>query len=68
MMFKGTYYSIWGDYRILGPVENWIDPQITYPTYQGQISSSWALKSLRMVTAVMNLDDDCFLEGKLWQT
>ena len=32
------------------------------------ISSSWALKSLRMVTAAMKLEDDCFLAGKLWQT
>ena len=35
---------------------------------QWQISVSWALKSLQMVTAVMRLEDDCFLAGKLWQT
>ena len=29
---------------------------------------SWALKSLRMVTAAMKLEDNCFLEEKLWQT
>ena len=29
-----------------------------------QISSSLALKSLRMVTAAMKLEDDCFLAGK----
>ena len=33
-----------------------------------QISSSWALKSLRMVTAAMKSEDTCFLEGKLRQT
>ena len=27
---------------------------------QGQISSSWALKSLKMVTAAMKLEDGCF--------
>ena len=30
--------------------------------------SSWALKSLRMVTAAMQSEDDCFSAGKLWQT
>ena len=35
---------------------------------QWQISSSWVLKSLWMVTAVMKLEDDSFLAGKLWQT
>ena len=30
-----------------------------------KISSSWALKSLVMVTADMKLEDDCFLVGKL---
>ena len=29
------------------------------------ISSSWALKSLVMVTADMKLEDDCFLADKL---
>ena len=32
---------------------------------QQQISSSWALKSLQMVTAAMKLEDDYFLAGKL---
>ena len=32
------------------------------------ISSSWALKSLVMVTADMKLEDDCFLVGKLWKS
>ena len=47
---------------------------ITYMQIEGerrkqwQISSSWALKSLWMVTAAMKLEDDCFLAGKLWQT
>ena len=31
---------------------------------QWQISSSWALKSLWMVTAAMKSDGDCFLAGK----
>ena len=35
---------------------------------QWQISSSWALKSLWMVTAAMKSDGNCFLAGKLWQT
>jgi len=35
---------------------------------QWHISSSWALKSLRIVTAAMKLEDDCFLAGKLWET
>ena len=32
---------------------------------QQQISSSWALKSLWMVTVAMKLEEDCFLAGKL---
>ena len=32
------------------------------------VSSSWALKSLRMVTAAMQSEDDCFSTGKWWQT
>ena len=32
---------------------------------QQQILFSWALKSLRTVTAVMKLKTTCFLEGKL---
>ena len=35
---------------------------------QWQISSSWVLKSLQMVTAAVKSEDDCFLAGKLWQT
>ena len=46
------------------------DPIINMANRRGkggssQISSSWALKSLWMVTAAMKLDDDCFLGGKL---
>ena len=47
---------------------------ITYMQIEGkrwkqwQISSSWALKSLWMVTAAMKLEDNCILAGKLWQT
>ena len=33
-----------------------------------QISSSWALKSLWMVTAAIKSEDGCFLAGKQWQT
>ena len=33
-----------------------------------QISSSWAPKSLWMVTAAMKSEDDCFLGGKQGQT
>ena len=32
-----------------------------------QISSSWALKSLWMVTVAMRSEDICFLAGKLWK-
>ena len=35
---------------------------------QWQISSSWAPKSLWMVTAAMKSEDNCCLAGKLWQT
>ena len=35
---------------------------------QWQISPSWAQKLLKMVTAAMKLADNCFWEGKLWQT
>ena len=33
-----------------------------------EISSSWTLKLFWIVIAVMKLEDDCFLEEKLWQT
>ena len=33
---------------------------------QWQTLSLWALKSLQMVTAAMNLKDACFLEGELF--
>ena len=32
---------------------------------QGQIFSSWALKSVQMVTVATKLEDNCFLAGKL---
>ena len=35
--------------------------------WSSDISSSWALKSLQMVTAAMKLQDNYFLAGKLWQ-
>ena len=31
----------------------------------GKESSSWALKSVQMVTVALKLEDDCFLAGKL---
>ena len=34
---------------------------------QWQISSSWALKSMQMVTAAMKLEENCYLAGKLQQ-
>ena len=34
---------------------------------QRQISSSWALKSLQMVSATMKLQDNCVSVGKLWE-
>ena len=34
---------------------------------QGEIASSWALKSLWMVSAARKLEDDYFLARKLWQ-
>ena len=33
-----------------------------------QISSSWDPESLRMVTAAIKSENDCFLAGKQWQT
>ena len=33
-----------------------------------EISSSWTLKLFWIMIAVMKLEDDCFLEEKLWQT
>ena len=49
---------------VSGPITSW---QIEGKKVEAvwQISSSWALKSLRMVTAVMKLEGDCFLAGKL---
>ena len=35
---------------------------------QWQISSSWILKSLQIVTAAMKSEDNCLLAGKRWQT
>ena len=49
-----------------GPIPSW---QIEGERWkQWQISSSWALKSLQMVTAAMKFEDNWFLAGKLWQT
>ena len=49
------------------------DPIINMANRRGkggssQISSSWALKSLWMVTAAMKSEDVCLLVGKLGQT
>ena len=49
-----------------GPITSWQTEGEKWK--QWQIFSSWALKSLWMVTAVMKLEDTCFMEGKLWQT
>ena len=35
---------------------------------QWQSLFSWAVKSLKMVTAAIKLKDTCSLEEKLWQT
>ena len=53
---KKTDYGIWA-WQIKG--KGW---------KQWQISSSWGLKSLHMVTAAMSLEDDSFLAEELWQT
>ena len=46
---------------VSGPIASW--------KIEGEkVGSSWALKSLQMVTIVMKLEDVCFLAGKLWQT
>ena len=50
------------------PLPSLNDKQKEGKLKQWQISSSWALKSLWMVTAAMELEVDCFLAGKLWQT
>ena len=49
-----------------GPITSW---QIEGERWkEWQISSSWALKTLQMVTAAIKSEDICFLAGKLWQT
>ena len=49
-----------------GPITSW---QIEGERWkEWQISSSWALKALQMVTAAIKSEDICFLAGKLWQT
>ena len=47
-----------------GPITSW---QIEGVKGE-KISSSWALKSLQMVTAGKKSEDICFLAGKLRQT
>ena len=42
--------------------------QIEKQWKQWQTLFSWVLKSLKMVTAIMKLKDDCSLEEKLWKT
>ena len=49
-----------------GPITSWHIEEENLE--QWQISFSWALKSLWMVTEAMTLEDDCFLAGKLWKT
>ena len=49
-----------------GPMSSW---QIEGEKWkQWQILFSWAPKSLQTVTAAIELNDACFLEGELWQT
>ena len=48
-----------------GPITSW---QMDGEKVETVISSSWALKSLQVVTADLKLEDDCSLAGKLWQT
>ena len=49
-----------------GPITSW---QIEEKKWkQWQIFFSWALKSLRMVTAAVKSKDTFSLEEKLWQT
>ena len=49
-----------------GPITSW---QIDEKQWkQWQTLFSWAIKSLRIVTAVMKLTDACFLEEKLRPT
>ena len=49
-----------------GPITSW---QIDGDTRkQWQTLSSWAPKSLKIVTAAMKLKDTCSLEEKLWPT
>ena len=51
---------------VSSPITSW---QIDGENWkQWQISFSWALKSLQMVTAAMKLKDACSLEGKLSPT
>ena len=46
-----------------GPITSW---QIDWETMETVTDFIWgAQKSLQMVTAVMKLEDDCFLSGKL---
>ena len=46
-----------------GPITSW---QIEEEKMEAVTdSSSWTLKSLRMVTKAMKLEDNCFLAGKL---
>ena len=50
-----------------GPITSWqIEGLEKWKEWQ--ILFSWALKSVRIVTAAMKLKDTCSLEEKLWQT
>ena len=50
-----------------GPITSW-QIEVEKVDVSQQISSCWALKSLRMVTAAIKLEDSFFLAGRLWQT
>ena len=47
-----------------GPITSW-QIEVEKVDVSQQISSCWALKSLRMVTAAIKLEDSFFLAGRL---
>ena len=44
------------------------DPITSWQIGGEKISSFWALESLRMVSAAMKSEGDCFSAGKQWPT
>ena len=49
-----------------GPITSWQTDGEKMEIWQ--VLFSWASKSLQMMTAVMKLQDACFLEEKIWST